>query len=102
MSDDVITFCVFSVIFAAIDGAVAYKYNWNVWLGVLFGALGWLLTLIVYLIIGPREPRENENEIGQGLQIVEKLDRILTTLDEFKEKIDKSEGGLENKDNNES
>ena len=91
MSDYVIPFCVFSVIFAAIDGAVAYKYNWNVWLGVLFGALGMVLTLVVYEIIGPRPPRKKENEIKQELQIIEKLDKIQATLDEFKERIDHKE-----------
>ena len=43
------------IIFAAICGAVAYRQKRKVIWGIVFGFLGGLLSLIVYLIIGKKE-----------------------------------------------
>jgi uncharacterized membrane protein HdeD (DUF308 family) len=49
------TLSFFTVLFcAAICGAIAYRQERNVWWGIFFGALGGLLSIIVYLIIGKK------------------------------------------------
>ena len=47
---------------AAICGAIAYRQERNVWLGIFFGALGGLLSIIVYLIIGKKRKGEHGDE----------------------------------------
>lgn len=44
------------LIWAPIVGAIAYRQKRNVWLGVLFGFLFGIISMIVYLIIGKKEP----------------------------------------------
>lgn len=44
-----------SIIFAAICGALAHNQDRKVIWGIIFGFLGGIISLIVYLIIGKKE-----------------------------------------------